>query len=71
MYGSASAKPDASTLSTLEPLATILLAALFLGERISNFQMLGGVIILCAVIVLARYGDSDNVVRPTLGKATL
>jgi len=63
--------PDASTLSTLEPLTTISLAALFLGEQISNFQLLGGAIILCAVIVLARYGDSDTLVRSTPGKATL
>jgi drug/metabolite transporter (DMT)-like permease len=55
--------PDASTLSTLEPLATILLATFFLGERISNFQILGGTIILCAVIVLARYGGSDTVMH--------
>jgi drug/metabolite transporter (DMT)-like permease len=54
--------PDASTLSTLEPLATIVLAAVFLGERISFTQMLGGTIILAAAIVLARYGDDDTTV---------
>lgn len=54
--------PDASTLSTLEPLATIVLAAVFLGERISFTQMLGGTIILTAAIVLARYGDDDTTV---------
>lgn len=51
--------PDASTFSTLEPLATIVLAALFLDERISSVQMLGGATILAAVIVLARYGDDS------------
>lgn len=51
--------PDASTLSTLEPLATIVLAAVFLGERVSPLQMLGGAIILGSVIVLARYGDDS------------
>ena len=54
--------PDASTLSTLEPLATIVLAAVFLGERISFTQMLGGTIILTAAIVLARYGGDDTTV---------
>lgn len=54
--------PDASTLSTLEPLATIVLAAVFLGERISFTQMLGGTIILAAAIVLARYGGDDTTV---------
>ncbi len=48
--------PDASTLSTLEPVATIVLAALFLGETILPLQMLGGAIILAAAITLARYG---------------
>lgn len=52
--------PDASTLSTLEPLATIVLAAIFLGETISYLQMLGGAIILGAVIVLARFGDEHS-----------
>ncbi len=50
--------PDASTLSTLEPLATIVFAALFLGEHISPLQMLGGAIILASVIVLARFGEA-------------
>lgn len=51
--------PDASTLSTLEPLATIVFAALFLGETISPLQMLGGAIILASVVVLARYGQQS------------
>jgi drug/metabolite transporter (DMT)-like permease len=57
--------PDASTLSTLEPLATIVLAAIFLGEQISAIQMLGGATILCAVVLLARCRDkSPNAVGP-------
>ncbi|MBX7201362.1 MAG: DMT family transporter [Rhodospirillaceae bacterium] len=46
--------PDASALSTLEPVTTIVLAALFLGETISPAQMAGGVVILAAVLILAR-----------------
>lgn len=45
---------DASTVSTLEPLTTIVLAALFLGERLSGLQILGGVVILAAVVLIAR-----------------
>lgn len=45
---------DASTLSTLEPLVTLALAALVLDERISLWQMAGGSLILAAVIYLAR-----------------
>lgn len=45
---------DASTLSTLEPLITLGLAALVLGERVTAMQLLGGALILGTVIYLAR-----------------
>lgn len=45
---------DASTLSTMEPLITILLAALVLGETVTVLQLCGGALILAAVIYLAR-----------------
>jgi drug/metabolite transporter (DMT)-like permease len=52
--------PDTSTLSTLEPVMTIGLAAIFLGEAVTPLQLLGGAIILGAVIALARYGGRDE-----------
>lgn len=45
---------DAATLSTLEPVVTIALAGLFLGEAIEPSQLVGGAVVLCAVVVLAR-----------------
>jgi len=45
---------DASTLSTLEPLVTLGLAALVLGETVMAIQLVGGGLILVAVIYLAR-----------------
>ncbi len=45
---------QASTLSTIEPLCTVLLAAVLLGERISPLQIAGGALILGAVLLLAR-----------------
>ncbi|GAB1393319.1 EamA family transporter [Rhodocyclaceae bacterium] len=45
---------DASTLSTMEPLITLLLAAMVLGEAVSPIQLLGGLLILGAVVYLAR-----------------
>jgi drug/metabolite transporter (DMT)-like permease len=45
---------DASTLSTLEPVVTVVLAALVLDERLSATQLVGGGLILAAVLVLAR-----------------
>jgi drug/metabolite transporter (DMT)-like permease len=46
---------DASTLSTLEPLVTIGLAFLVLGEDVTAMQWLGGAFILAAVVYLARH----------------
>jgi drug/metabolite transporter (DMT)-like permease len=45
---------DAATLSTLEPAVTILLAGLFLQESLSAVQLIGGAVILFAVIWLVR-----------------
>jgi len=43
----------ASTISTLEPLVTVTLAAVVLDERIALVQMAGGTLILAAVVLLA------------------
>ncbi len=45
---------DAATVSTLEPVVAVSVAALFLGERIGPLAAAGGAAILCAVLVLAR-----------------
>ena len=45
---------DAATLSTLEPVVTVLLAAVFLAEPLQANQLLGGAVILSAVIWLTR-----------------
>jgi drug/metabolite transporter (DMT)-like permease len=45
---------NASTISTFEPLVTVLLSMLFLRETIVPLQVLGGGLILSAVILLAR-----------------
>ncbi|HUS85078.1 MAG TPA: DMT family transporter [Anaerolineales bacterium] len=42
----------ASLLSTLEPVFTVVLALLFLHERLSLLQLLGGALVLSAVILL-------------------
>ena len=44
----------AATLSTLEPVFTVVLAALLLRERIERVQLAGGALILAAVVLLAR-----------------
>jgi drug/metabolite transporter (DMT)-like permease len=45
---------NASTLSTVEPVVTVTLAAMVLGETISIMRVLGGTMIILAVIILAR-----------------
>jgi drug/metabolite transporter (DMT)-like permease len=45
---------SASTLSTFEPIVAVVLAAIVLGETISPIQVLGGALILAAVVLLAR-----------------
>lgn len=44
----------AATLSTVEPVVTVALAATVLGETIAPIQLAGGVLILAAVMLLAR-----------------
>ncbi len=45
---------SASTLSTLEPVVTVALAAVILSEALNPLQLLGGALILMAVLILAR-----------------
>jgi drug/metabolite transporter (DMT)-like permease len=45
---------NAATLSTIEPVVTVILAALILGETITLWRIVGGLMIILAVIILAR-----------------
>lgn len=45
---------DASTLSTVEPVVTLVLAVAVLGERIAAPQLAGALLVLGAVVVLSR-----------------
>ncbi len=53
----------ASIISTVEPVYTILLAMLLFGERLEPLQLVGGVIVLVAVI-LAETGHPERVAEP-------
>jgi drug/metabolite transporter (DMT)-like permease len=50
----------AATLSTVEPVVTVTLAAVVLGEGIAPVQLAGGALILVAVVLLARAGQSAS-----------
>lgn len=45
---------DAATISTLEPLVTVVLAAIYLAEPLTVTKVIGGAIIVGSLIVLAR-----------------
>ena len=45
---------NAAMLSTLEPVVTVLLAAWLFGERLMPIVMVGGGLILAAVVLLTR-----------------
>jgi drug/metabolite transporter (DMT)-like permease len=45
---------DTAVLSTLEPVVSVLVAAAVLGERLSAVQVMGGALVIAAVVVLAR-----------------
>ena len=45
---------DTAVLSTLEPVVSVTVAAVALGERLSAVQVAGGVLVIAAVVVLAR-----------------
>lgn len=47
---------DTSVVSTVEPLVSILAAAAVLGERLGPVQVAGGMLVLGAVVALARLG---------------
>jgi drug/metabolite transporter (DMT)-like permease len=51
---------DASTISTLEPVVTVVLAWWALDESVAPWQLAGGLLILIAVVMLAR--------RPATGR---
>jgi drug/metabolite transporter (DMT)-like permease len=48
---------NASIISMLEPLITVLLSALLLGERITPLQGLGGVVLLSGAVILQLWGN--------------
>jgi drug/metabolite transporter (DMT)-like permease len=45
---------DASTLSTVEPVVSVLLSAIVVGESITAWTVVGGAMVLGSVIVLSR-----------------
>ncbi|MFP2924326.1 DMT family transporter [Pyxidicoccus sp. 3LG] len=56
---------NTSLVSTMEPLMAVVLGALFLDERLSARQVLGGLLILTAAVMLARADSPGPTAGPT------
>ncbi len=50
---------DTAVISTVEPVVSIAVAALVLGERLGGVQVVGGLVVLAAVAVLARLDPAE------------
>ena len=55
---------DTATVSTMEPVVTLLLAVALLGESLAPLQLLGGAGILAAVVWLARGNQISVIPQP-------
>jgi drug/metabolite transporter (DMT)-like permease len=55
---------NASMLSTLEPVVTVILSAMLFGDVLKPVILAGGLLILMAVIILARSEISLNAEHP-------
>lgn len=57
---------QAAVLSTTEPLVTVCLSALLLGERLSALQLLGGLAVLTGAVLAATARPSGGIKAPQL-----
>jgi drug/metabolite transporter (DMT)-like permease len=55
----------ASILSTVEPVVTVVLAFLVFGELLGMVQLLGGALVIAAVLILASYRPRDAIATAT------
>jgi drug/metabolite transporter (DMT)-like permease len=60
---------SASILATVEPVVTVLLAFLVFGETLGALQLLGGVFVLTAVVVLSARRNLPDTAEWTQGRA--
>lgn len=51
---------DASTVSTLEAVVSVVLGVVVLGETLAGLQIAGSVLVLGGVVALARLGGSST-----------
>ena len=59
---------DASTVSTLEPVVSAVLAATLLGDRLTPVQLFGAALVLAAIVALARTAGSGPALTATAAR---
>jgi drug/metabolite transporter (DMT)-like permease len=52
---------DASTLSTVEPVVSVVLSAIVIGEAVNGWTLVGGAMVLGAVVAISRSSESPRV----------
>lgn len=55
---------DASTISTIEPVVSVILSAIVVGEAITGWTVAGGTLVLAAVIAISRAPSPPLAARP-------
>jgi len=50
----------ASITATLEPISAGFLAFIFLGESMEHLQILGGILVICAIVLLQMHQEQDE-----------
>ncbi|MBN1119277.1 MAG: EamA family transporter [Bacteroidales bacterium] len=63
--------PNVAIIGSVGPISTIILATLFLGERISVFQLLGTIVVISGVLMLAINKNSKPNSNVALAKQKL
>ncbi|WP_425058415.1 hypothetical protein SCACP_30660 [Sporomusa carbonis] len=54
---------NASIISTMEPVMTVLLSVALLSEKITPLQIGGGILILCGVLILQLWAGKKDIIR--------
>lgn len=55
---------DASTLSSIEPATSVLLSAVVIGETLTGWSVVGGALVIGAVVAIGRLGPPVDLVEP-------
>ena len=55
---------DASTISSLEPATSVVLSAIVIGETLTGWTVVGGTLVIAAVVAIGRLGPPVDLAEP-------